>query len=398
MSEISLNNSKKIKPLWYFFIFILFVALIDAIYLTAHHYQIYIFGSNVVTFCSINSFIDCNVVASSEYSNFLGIPVSSLGIFAYFFVGDAKPAEKINWGVNFSLKQTDFLGLDDRETYLALLDELKVKRIKISVHWDLLEKEKDEFDFSELDWQMREAEKRNIDVVLAIGMRTPRWPECHMPNWVRNMDKNEQQQNILKMMARIVNRYKDSPSLVGWQVENESFLNFGACPWSDSGFLKQEVSFIKKIDDRHPVILTESGELSLWLRSAAIGDVVGVTTYRKVWQDQLDFYFSYRLPAVFYYRRAEIARHIFKKDVIGVELQAEPWEPGQLIHVSMARELVCPLQNYAATFKSLQPLGFDAIFLWGVEYWYFRKKQFADYSWIDAMKKIIPPHPASPTP
>jgi hypothetical protein len=44
------------------------------------------------------------------------------------------------WGVNYSVKQTDFLGLDSRQTYLALLDDLKVKKIKISVHWDLLEK------------------------------------------------------------------------------------------------------------------------------------------------------------------------------------------------------------------------------------------------------------------
>jgi len=88
------------------------------------------------------------------------------------------------------------LGLDDRETYLAILDDLKAQKVKISVHWDLLEKKDDKFDFSELDWQMAEAEKRNVQVLLAVGMRTPRWPECHIPDWAKNMTKEEQEENI----------------------------------------------------------------------------------------------------------------------------------------------------------------------------------------------------------
>jgi len=119
------------------------------------------------------------------------------------------------------------------------------------------------------------------------------------------------------MIDQIVMRYKDSPSLAGWQVENESFLNFGACPWSDANFLKKEVSFIKERDNKHQVIITESGELSLWLKSATLGDIVGVTTYKKVWQDQLNFYFTYHLPPVFYQRRAEIVRNVFKKMLLG---------------------------------------------------------------------------------
>lgn len=297
-----------------------------------------------------------------------------LALIAYFFVGSGKPASKIKWGVNFSVKQTDFLGLDNRETYLALLDELNVKRIKISVHWDLLEKERNEFDFSEVDWQMAEAKKRNVDVILAIGMRTPRWPECHMPIWARNLDKDDQQQNILKMMAKVVNRYKDSPSLVGWQVENEAFLNFGACPWSDSGFLKQEVDFIKKIDDKHPIILTESGELSLWMRSAVIGDIVGITTYRNVWQDQFNFYFSYHFPAVFYHRRAEIVRNVFKKEIIGVELQAEPWCKQSIINASLDEQMITlSLGQFYQNIDFAKKTGIDTFYFWGAEWWYWMK-------------------------
>lgn len=313
-----------------------------------------------------------------------------LVFFAYFFIGNPKPAEKVSWGVNFSLKQTDFLGLDDRETYLAILDDLKAQRVKISVHWDLLEKKDDKFDFSELDWQVAEAEKRNVQVVLAIGMRTPRWPECHIPNWAINMSKEEQQENILEMIDQIVRRYKDSPSLAGWQVENESFLNFGACPWSDASFLKKEVSFIKEIDNKHPVIITESGELSLWLKSATIGDIVGVTTYKKVWQDQLNFYFTYPLPPVFYERRAEIVRKVFKKDVIGVELQAEPWCQQSIINASLYEQMATlDLNQFYKNVEFAQKTGINTFYFWGAEWWYWMKVKQNHPEFWEAAKTVI---------
>ena len=49
-------------------------------------------------------------------------------VFAgYFFVGKAPQAEEIKWGVNFSHKHAGDFNLNWKETYLALLDDLKVK-------------------------------------------------------------------------------------------------------------------------------------------------------------------------------------------------------------------------------------------------------------------------------
>ena len=50
----------------------------------------------------------------------------------YFFVGSVESAKEITWGVNFSQMHAQNLGLDWKETYLALLDDLKVKDIKIT--------------------------------------------------------------------------------------------------------------------------------------------------------------------------------------------------------------------------------------------------------------------------
>jgi uncharacterized protein YfbU (UPF0304 family) len=77
---------------------------------------------------------------------------------------------------------------------LALLDDLKVKNIKILTHWDLIEPKKDEYFFEDLDWQVSEVEKRDGKIILVIGMKTGRWPECHIPQWAKNLPKENQQE------------------------------------------------------------------------------------------------------------------------------------------------------------------------------------------------------------
>ena len=86
----------------------------------------------------------------------------------YFFVGTVPQVKEITWGVNFSQKHTKNLGLDWRETFLALLDDLEVRNFKIAVHWDDIEPKENKFYFDDLDWQIEEAEKRGAKVFLVI--------------------------------------------------------------------------------------------------------------------------------------------------------------------------------------------------------------------------------------
>ena len=85
------------------------------------------------------------------------------------------------FGFSFSHRHATILGLDWQETYLALLDELKPKSVRIPVYWFEVEKEQGEFDFEVVDWQIKEAEKREIPVVLEIGYRSFHRPECYPP-------------------------------------------------------------------------------------------------------------------------------------------------------------------------------------------------------------------------
>jgi hypothetical protein len=318
----------------------------------------------------------------------IGLAIIFIG---YFFIGFAFPAKNISWGVNFSIKQTDFLKIDSRETYLSILDDLKAKNVKISVYWDLIEKEKGKYDFDELDWQIKEAEKRNINVILAIGMKVPRWPECHLPQWVRDLDKYGQQQEIIDMLRVVVSRYKDSPSLTAWQVENEALLRFGACPWYDEDFLRREIAFVKINDASHPVITTDSGELSFWFRSSLSGaDIVGVTTYRKIWQQNVRMYLSYILPPVFYNRRAELVKGLFNKDVMGTELQAEPWCANSIMNSSLKEQAkTMDLKQFKKNVEFAKSTGIDTFYFWGAEWWYYMKKVNNDSEIWDEARKIL---------
>jgi uncharacterized membrane protein len=68
------------------FLFLL-LAFIDSILLTYIHYTINIFLPDINPFCFFDyAFLDCNSVITSKYALFLGIPVSTLGIFAYLFL------------------------------------------------------------------------------------------------------------------------------------------------------------------------------------------------------------------------------------------------------------------------------------------------------------------------
>jgi len=312
-----------------------------------------------------------------------------LFVKALFFIGSPPQAEKITWGVNFSHKHAQNLGLDWQKAYLALIDDLGVKNIKLGVYWDLIEPKKGEYNFSDLDWQVKTAEDKGIKLLPVIGMKAPRWPECHIPQWAADLNKEEQQREVLGMIKEIIQRYKGSSSITKWQVENEPFFPFGECKWTDKDFLKKEIDLVKSLDDqKRPIVISDSGEGSFWFTAAQLGDVVGTTMYRKVWSTQFKTYLNYPFPPVFYWRKAEIIRKIFNKKVICVELQAEPWGPELLYSSPLGeQEKTMNPEQFQKNIEFAKKTGFDEFYLWGSEWWYWMKeKQNKPEIWNEAKK------------
>ena len=310
-------------------------------------------------------------------------------VFLFFFVGPSFPKE-VAWGVNFSQKHAKDIGLDWKKTYSSLLQDLEVKRLKVAVHWDIIEPAKDQFVFKDIDWQVEQAENTGAKLMVAIGMKTPRWPECHIPSWAQGLSKEQQQQEILEMIEVIVTRYRDSSALGVWQVENEPLVPFGICPWIDKEFLGKEVALVRSLDPNHSVLVSDRGELSLWFGAAKQGDILGTTLYRKVWTPILKSYFVYPLPPVFYTRKAQLVRWLYGKETIGVELQAEPWGPKKLIDTSLQEQAkTMNPERFRSIVEYARKVGFAEQYFWGAEWWYWMKEVQNDPAMWNEAKKIF---------
>lgn len=312
-----------------------------------------------------------------------------IAFFAYLLIGKTDQAVSIEWGANFSQKHATQLELDWKQTYTAILDDLHVKKLKVAAYWDLIESQEGTYNFDDLDWQVSEANKRGAQIILAAGMKVPRWPECHIPGWAKDIGKEKQQEKILKYLEQVVSRYKDKYNIWAWQVENEPYLAFGICPWQDENFLKKEIALVRGLDNSlRPIIISESGEWSLWTRAASNSDIVATTLYRRLWSSDFNFYVTVPLPPVYYWRKSMIIKNIYDKKVICGELQAEPWGKDLIYNLPLDEQLkTMDIDKFKETITYAKDTGLDTFYLWGTEWWYWMKeKQSQSEIWNEAKK------------
>ena len=320
------------------------------------------------------------------------ILIAVLFIFIYyFFIAKAKKQDNITWGVNFSQAQAEFLKLDWKKMYVAILKDLGVRHIKLMTNWDWVEGKEGEFYFDDIDWQLSQAKKYNAKIIYVVGMKTGRWPECHLPAWANTISKEEQQKRILNYINSVVLRYRSDKTIIAWQAENEPLFKFGECPWYDKDFLKKEVALVKSLDPIRPVIVSDSGEQSLWLEAASIGDIVGTTLYRKVWvhvTDTVGFYIDLPFSPKSYWIKAEIIKRLFGKKVINIELQAEPWFPNVFKGLPLEeQEKTMNIKQFRKNIEYAEQTGLDEFYFWGTEWWYWMKdKHNRPEIWNEAKK------------
>ncbi len=318
------------------------------------------------------------------------------GFLVYMFTGKAPVVEKIDFGITFSQYFAEQMDLDWKKMYLAILDELGVKKLRLVAYWQKIEPEQGKYSFEDLDWQIKEAEKRDIEVILVIGRKVPRWPECHIPEWAHELSESDQQEELLFSIEEIVTHYQGNETIKVWQVENEPFLmGFGECPKLDKEFLEKEINLVRELDsDNRQILLTASGELSSWIQPASRADIFGTTLYRIVWSDIFEKHIEYPIPAVFYYKRAKLVKWItgIEKAII-IELQAEPWNHLMIWETTPEeQDKTMNLERFKGIIKYTEQTGFDEAYLWGAEWWYWlREKHDIDTLWIEAQKLWVRP-------
>jgi hypothetical protein len=302
----------------------------------------------------------------------------------------SQAGQPTQYGVSFIPDYAQSLGLDPQQTMDALLN-IGVKHFRLVSYWSDTEPAPGQYDFSQLDWEFAKADAAHAHIILTVGLRQPRWPECHPPSWVDTTKPDSQwQPQLEQFMTAVINRYKGNPALESYQLENEYFLHgFGLCTDQtyDRQRLVSEYKLIKNLDPAHDVIVGRSDN--------AIGIPVGqphpdgfsISIYRRVWDANVTHrYLEYPFPAWFYAFLAgwqELADH--KNMMIG-ELQAEAWAPhGQTITETPLAEQSKSInaQRLKDVFQYGRATGMKQIDLWGAEYWYYRLKVLHDPSLWD---------------
>ncbi len=323
------------------------------------------------------------------------IMIAVIGMYAisqwYMFRHRQEPIEM---GATFIPKYARYYDLDPKETLSAMLDDLKFDNLRLVSYWSDGEPTQGNYDFSQLDWQFALAESHGTKVSLSIGLRQPRWPECHMPTWAQNLDKSQWEPKLKAYISAVVERYKNSPSLASYQLENEYFLKaFGKCTDFSRQRLVDEYNLVKQIDTEHPVIVSMSNNAIGTPIYAPTPDMWAISIYKRVWDKTVTKrYFEYPIPAWYYGFRAGWTEATRGRNSFIHELQAEAWTPGDL----GIKETPLSEQDKSMNAERLhdrfeygRATGMKKMDLWGAEWWYWRKVKRGDSSLWDVAREEV---------
>lgn len=315
----------------------------------------------------------------------------------YFFVGIPSQTAGTAFGVTWSARHAETYGLSASETLRAVLDDLGVRRFRLPAYWDEAEPEPAAFHFETLTEQMDAIAARGGKATIVVGASQPRWPECWLPEWTKKLSPQKREPFQLRYVAMTVKRFMRHPALERWQVENEPTLkSFGGCKDQRADFIASEILLIRRMESetmpagkRHPVVTTDSGELSSWTSFAGLTDGRGISVYRII-LTPWSFLWRYDLlPPFFYARKAALVERLIGPVFIS-EFQMEPWADRDLVRVPLAKQAAT--MNVVRMKDHLwfaERTRLPEVFFWGVEWWaWMKEKQHRPEYW-EEMKHFL---------
>lgn len=299
----------------------------------------------------------------------------------------------ISYGVSFIPDYAESLGLNPKTTMQSLLN-IGVKQFRLTSYWSDLAPTATTYDFSSLDWQFDLAKQYHAKITLTIGLRQPRWPECHMPNWALNEPTTTWENQLYAFIKTVVNRYKVSPVLANYQLENEYFLKgFGTCTNFSRQRLVHEYNLVKSLDSKHPIILGRSNNAMGIPLGNPKPDLYSISVYTKVWDAAVTHqYLAYPFPSWYYGFLAGIQKLLLGRNMVIDEMQAEAWTPdGKSITQTSLSEQNKSMNaaDLKYSFEFAKKTGMKSVDMWGAEYWYYRMTILHDPSlWNVATKEF----------
>jgi len=339
----------------------------------------------------LKRFLGFKIVKASFFVVLLSLAIPVV----FFLLVKPKPAQNITWGINFSQKYATELGVDWKDAYLKILDDLKPKHARLVVYWDQTEPTAGNYIYTDTLWQLDEAKKRDVNIIMTLGRKVLRYPECHEPNWwLKSTDPSYKEATLLKYVENTVLQLKHYDNIVMWQVENEPMYPFGDCQKQYKETVEKEVALVRKLDNR-PILIQDSGEGGFWRPLYLMGDYLGISMYRRTWynfyQDVtgISFYFQYPI-AHWAYKVKAVLTAVPVDKIIVTELQGEPWGPAINSKLTEEEKLkTMSPQQFIDTINYAQKSGFDQIYFWGSEWWLWEKEVNNNSFYWDAGKAII---------
>jgi hypothetical protein len=302
--------------------------------------------------------------------------------------------------------------------------------VRLGAYWNLIEIQRNVFNFDDLDWQLDTVERAGAQVILNVGaVKTFGFPEFHIPSHylpqplpdgvvIGPENYPDLVSAAVAFVERVVDRYRNRSSIVAWQVENEPlepvyFVHY----WSLSRSLVQrELDALRRLDALRPVMINGNlppalGEtiLQAWLTRAqgdsltlasTVAQVIGVDVYPRVALAALGGKTLYLDCTGAPWNWAHQNRRVTSvrahgQRVMVAEGQAEPWElsplhiPPSPLHravYSCAPGDMIALYNAWAGSAAIHPLY--AYLFWGADYWILRAMQ-GDPQYLNAFARIL---------
>jgi len=273
-------------------------------------------------------------------------------------------------GVSFSLLACKDYDIDWRDT-LQYAINLGFKRFRLMSYWKVIEEKKGIYDFNDLDEQISIIKKAGGRVSLAIGMRQPRWPETHIPQWSKAQSTAAITTHYIAFHKTVIDRYKNEPTIESWQLENEFWLrSFGEHVDFSRKRLMKEFNILRELNPDRPITMTLAKVISLPLRRPT-PDIYGTSMYRIIYNnDKKKYTYTWARPWVYRIKRYLI-KLLKNRELLVHELQTEPWGPKA--NWEMTLEEQYQSIDSAQISKAIlyaQKSGIKRIDMWGLEWWY----------------------------
>lgn len=308
-------------------------------------------------------------------------------------------------GFSFSPEESVWAGRDPSRDLALLLDGTQPDLVRLPIYWEDVEPTPGMLDFEGIDPLLRVIADHNLTaphqtrVVLTVGARNFLYPELHEPDWAGPRDQPYLDQAQSGDAYRLyfessITRYRNSPLLYAWQVENEPFDEVGNITTGQDQIsqtqLAWEVGEVHRLDPMHEAVITTYDGLNVyidWLEVNAprlLSDYNGHPQQALSMADALglDLYVDgpnvpYRHLTTMYLREEwkQQALHFWAgmankqgKSLWLAEMQAQPWSDTTTFG---PKDLVASAIDYRQ--ENLQ-----VVLMWGVETW------LSDQSWLSA--------------